>query len=81
MSVEDLEKFNKNKDEYYWFEVGEILDLDDNKKIMRYLSSHQLSENSYASDTLSDLYEAIHVKPLINYYLQEEQEPDRKTRV
>ena len=77
LSVEDLEKFNKNKDEYYWFEVGEILDLDDNKKIMRYLSSHQLSENSYAFDTLSDLYEAIHVKPLINYYLQEEQEPDK----
>ena len=77
LSAEDLEKFNKSKDKCYWFEVGEILELDDNKKIMRYLSSHQLSENSYAFDTLSDLYEAIHVKPLINYYLQEEQEPDK----
>ena len=77
LSAEDLDKFSKSKEDYYWFEVGEILGLDDNKKIMRYLSSHQLNENSYAFDTLSDLYEAIHVKPLINYYLQEEQEPDK----
>lgn len=33
-------------------------------------------ENEYANKTLFKLYEAIHAKPLINYYLQEEQEPD-----
>lgn len=38
---------------------------------------NNLEENDYAYDTLSTLYEAIHVKRLINYYLQEEQEPDK----
>lgn len=51
--------------------------MDSTKKVMRYLSDNNLTDNDYAYDTLSTLYEAIHVKPLINYYLQEEQEPDK----
>lgn len=77
LSKSDLEKFNKTQNTSIWFEVGQILDLDSTKKVMRYLSDNNLTDNDYAYDTLSTLYEAIHVKPLINYYLQEEQEPDK----
>lgn len=77
LSKSDLEKFNKAQNTSIWFEVGQILDLDSTKKVMRYLSDNNLTDNDYAYDTLSTLYEAIHVKPLINYYLQEEQEPDK----
>lgn len=44
---------------------------------MQYLSVNGLADNDYACDALSTLYEAVHVKLLINYYLQEEQEPDK----
>lgn len=73
----DLEKFHNAQDGSIWFEVGEILDLDSTKKVMRYISDKNLTDNDYAYDTLSTLFEAIHVKRLINYYLQEEQEPDK----
>ena len=77
LSKSDLDKFNKAQDGSVWFEVGQILDLDSTKKVMRYLSDNNLADNDYAYDTMSTLYEAIHVKRLINYYLQEEQEPDK----
>lgn len=66
LSKSDLEKFNKAQNTSIWFEVGQILDLDSTKKVMRYLSDNNLTDNDYAYDTLSTLYEAIHVKPLIN---------------
>lgn len=77
LSRSDLEKFHNAQDGSIWFEVGEILDLDSAKKVMRYISDKNLTDNDYAYDTLSTLFEAIHVKRLINYYLQEEQEPDK----
>lgn len=77
LSKSDLEKLNKAQDDYFWFEVGQILDLDSPKKVMRYLSDNNLTDNDYAYHTLSALYEAIHVKPLINYYLLEEQDSDK----
>ena len=77
LSKSDLEKYNKAHDGSIWFEVGQILDMDSTKKVMRYLMDNNLDENDYAYDTLSTLYEAVHVKRLINYYLQEEQEPDK----
>lgn len=77
LSKNDLDKFSKAQDGSIWFEVGQILDLDSTKKVKRYLMENNLEKNKYAYDTLSSLYEAIHVKRLINYYLQEEQEPDK----
>lgn len=77
LSRSDLEKFHNAQDGSIWFEVGEILDLDSTKKVMRYISGKNLTDNDYAYDTLSTLFEAIYVKRLINYYLQEEQEPDK----
>lgn len=77
LSQSDLDRLNKNSDENIWFEVGLILDMDNLNKVMRYISDNGLSNNDYAFQTLSDLYECIHVKNLINYYLQEEQEPDK----
>lgn len=76
LSKDDLKKYNNAHDDYFWFEVGQILDIDSEDKVKSYLNDKSLDENEYAKKTLFKLYEAIHKKPLINYYLQEEQEPD-----
>ncbi len=76
LSKDDLKKYNNAHDDYFWFEVGQILDIDSEVKVESYLKDKSLNENEYAKKTLFKLYEAIHKKPLINYYLQEEQEPD-----
>lgn len=77
LSKDDLDKFEKAQDGSIWFEVRQILDLDSITKVMRYLLDNDLAENDYANSTLSSLYSAVHEKHLINYYLQEEQEPDK----
>lgn len=76
LSKDDLKKYNNAHDYYFCFEVGQILDIDSKDKVESYLKDKSLYENEYANKTLFKLYEAIHAKPLINYYLQEEQEPD-----
>lgn len=76
LSRDDLGKHNNAHDDFFWFEVGQILDIDSEDKVKSYLKVKSLYENEYANKTLFKLYEAIHIKPLINYYLQEEQEPD-----
>ena len=77
LSKDDLDKYNKSQDGSFWFEVGQILDLDTLPKLNNYLKSNQIDDNDYACKTLSQLYQVIYVDKLINYYLQEEQEPDK----
>ena len=60
-----------------WFEVGRILEWDDAAKLMQGINSLALTNSNYAMETLPKLYEAIHINPVINYYLQEEQDSDK----
>ena len=76
LTKNDIEKY-KNKIEYYWFEVSKILELNCTQKIMQYIRNNNLENNNYAVETLSLLYESIHTKALINYYLEEDQEADK----
>lgn len=60
-----------------WFLVKEILDLDSLQKVNKYINDNHLQGNEYASDTLIGLFSQIHKEPLINFYLQEEQDSDK----
>ncbi|MBK5262442.1 MAG: DUF262 domain-containing protein [Peptostreptococcaceae bacterium] len=77
LSTGDLSRFHSSEKKYLWFEVKQILQLDELKKVTRYITEIGLSNNDYAFDTLVSLYGKIHSEKLINYYLQEEQEPDK----
>jgi hypothetical protein len=61
----------------HWFPVGEILDFDGLKDVNRYLISNQILDNEFASDTLIELYETIHSKLLVNYFLELDQDLDK----
>jgi uncharacterized protein with ParB-like and HNH nuclease domain len=77
LSKVDIVRFSKSDVKCTWFEVKEILQLDELQKVNRYINDKMLTENDYAYNTLVALYERIHKERLINYYLQEEQEPDK----
>lgn len=77
LSKADLARFARSDRKYTWFEVREILQLNDLKMVNRYINDHNLANNDYAYDALVALYERIHVERLINYYLQEEQDSDK----
>lgn len=66
---------NDTKDEYS-FEVGKILSFENQGELCRYALNNNWQPGSFAWDTLNLLYEKINTEKLINYYLEEEQDPN-----
>ena len=70
LSEPELEEQKTCPDAYFWFKVGDILDLDSVQKVNQFLMRNNLADNAYAVDTLMKLFSVIHIEKLINYYLQ-----------
>ena len=74
------------KDEYensdkIWFEIGQILTLNGTYELNQFLKKNDWDTNEYISNTLSKLFDVIHVKTLINYYLELEQDYDKALNI
>lgn len=71
------------KRHYFWFPVGEILNITKSNEVNKYLIKNKLNsledeeQALFANDALFTLYEAIHLKEVISYYLEETQELDK----
>jgi len=81
LSKNDLSRYENLTNEYLWFEVKKILELNDLKKINKYIQENNISDNDFASNAIINFYEIIHSKQLVNYYLEEEQAPDKVLEV
>lgn len=72
-----------------WFEVGKILDFQEVPAVMRYLmqnglmdtSKYSTSEADFALTTLTNLYNVIHQKGTISYYLEQSAELDKVLQI
>lgn len=64
-----------------WFEVGRILALNGTFELNQFLKKNDWDSNQYITNTLSKLLDAIHVKTLINYYLELEQDYDKALNI
>lgn len=79
----------ENNDQNYWFKVGEILDFTDISKAMQYLMRNDLMDTSkytkeqadFALNTLNQLFNVIHQKGTISYYLEESEELDKVLQI
>ena len=77
------EEANQNDNTHYWFMVGNILDMKSPSDVMKYWSknivygNHSSEQCDFANETLSKLYEVIHVSPTICYYLEDSAELDK----
>ena len=73
----------QNDSSHYWFPVGKILDMKNLSDVMKYWSknivfgSRTSEQCDFANETLSKLYEVIHVSPTICYYLEDSAELDK----
>jgi uncharacterized protein with ParB-like and HNH nuclease domain len=76
LTKEELENSAK-----IWFEVGQILQLNGTFELNQYLKTKEWDSNEYISNTLSKLFDVIHVKTLINYYLELEQDYDKALNI
>lgn len=77
----DNEVCNKRNKGEIWFEVGNILTLDNNSKLISYIAEKNLGVNSFAVETLSRLFQKVHNDKIINYYLECEQDTDKVLEV
>src|SRR5690606_12296242 len=76
-----LTKNELNESEHLWFSVGDILSLNGTYELNQFLKKQEWDSNEYISNTLSKLLDVIHVKTLINYYLELEQDYDKALNI
>lgn len=69
----------KNTDDKFWFRVGDILKFPDIQSVVYFCIENDLTQGKdrYATDTLMELWRVIKEKPLINYFLEEDQDLDK----
>ena len=61
----------------HWFLVSDILKFNNLRDINRYLRDHDLMDPEHPEECLFKLYEAICEKPIVNYYLEQDQDLDK----
>lgn len=70
-------KRDNQEGEKYWFEVGDVLSLKSGRDQYQYLSKIGLEKNEFAGITLDRLSMAINTEKILNYYVEDEQDPDK----
>lgn len=78
-----------NRETNFWFEVGKILEFTDLSKVMEYLMLEGLMDSSIFSkvqssnalNTLNQLFNVIHQKGSISYFLEEGEELDKVLQI
>lgn len=76
------EEAERKGDEVFWFRVGDILDIDKEYEVNKYLLNNQLlsldeEKAQFANETLFKLHSAIHKDRIINYYLEKDRSLDK----
>lgn len=75
----------KHGTEFHWFKVGDILDMKSVMEIMNYFTLHRLmdtsfrtsEQTSFASKTLSKLFQVINEQESINFFLEKSDSLDK----
>ncbi len=72
-------EFNANKD--VWFIVSDIYDLSDDYEFNMYLDDRKLKSSAFSYRALSNLKNVIHSRPLINFFLETEQDIEKALNI
>jgi len=76
------EEAKKRDENSYWFRVGDILDLQKEVDVNRYLIKNQImkldeEKAEFANEVLFKLHSVIHKDRIINYYLEQDDKLDK----
>ncbi|PKG41443.1 hypothetical protein CXF67_15535 [Psychroflexus sp. MES1-P1E] len=61
----------------FWFGVSKILEFTNEHSVVMYLSEHKLDIGGFPGETLLKLFKLINEKPIINFYLEKDQNFDK----
>lgn len=73
------EELKNQSADQFWFKVGDILNFPNLPDVFNFCVRNGLTSNqdTYSSDTLIQLWNVITQQPLVNYFLEEEQDLDK----
>jgi hypothetical protein len=74
LTVKDIEWYTLHEPRRTWFVVGEILKFNSRSDLDNYIEEKGWLNNRFTKETLRQLWTIIHERPLINYYLEQNQE-------
>ncbi len=64
-----------------WFKVSEIYGLSDDFEFHKYLDTHDLKTNEFSWKSLAKLKNVIHSKPIVNFFLETDQNIDKALNI
>jgi uncharacterized protein with ParB-like and HNH nuclease domain len=79
----------ENRDGYFWFECGNILEINGPGEVSMYLMQNDLmntaiytkEQSKFAINTLNNFFNVVHQKGTISYYLEEGEELDKVLQI
>jgi len=71
------EEGKRHEVECFWFEVGEILKFQNEHSVITYLSKNNLDIGGFPGETLLKLFKLTNEKPIINFFLEKNQDFDK----
>jgi len=74
LTIGDIDWYRINEPTRNWYKVGQILTIDDRNKLDSYIEDNGWLGNKFTKETIRQLWAVIHERPLINFYLERNQE-------
>jgi len=76
-----LTSSESDKSKCRWFQVSNIFGLSDDFEFNKFLDENDLKADEFTYRTLSTLKNVIHSKPIVNFFLETEQEIDKALNI
>lgn len=74
LTDDDIDWFNQNEPQRNWYKVGDVLTIENRNDLDNYIEDKGWLSNKFTKETIRQLWAVIHERPLINYYLERNQE-------
>ena len=83
LTDDEIKKY-KDDSNYYWFEVGQILNMPDLGAVAKYVNRniyknaiYDEDQGDFAMDCMGQLFKVIHTQPIVSYYKVQMEELDK----
>lgn len=74
LTEDDLDWFSENEPNRNWYKVSDIITIENRNDLDNYIEDKGWLSNKFTKETIRQLWTVIHERPLINYYLERNQE-------
>jgi uncharacterized protein with ParB-like and HNH nuclease domain len=74
LTLDDVKWYSEHEPDRNWYKVEKILTIENRNALDNYIEENGWLSNKFTKETIRQLWSVINEKPLINYYLERNQE-------